>query len=134
MKYAGINYTDGEKVEGKTYQRVEDRYSAWQVKHDNREVQNDETVDKKVMTSEETYNQIQTLTSLDLHATILHHRPGRDRRLWRVRNQHHSRRGRTPRLRPTSMTRRSARSSWKTRCVSSTLARSTATTMTMTAS
>ena len=66
VKYSGIAYTDGEKVEGKTYQRVEDRYSAWQVKHDNRKVQNDETVEKKVMTSEESYNEIQTLTSLDL--------------------------------------------------------------------
>ena len=64
--YRGINYADGVKTEGRTYARVEDRYSAWQVKHDNRQVQNDETVEKKVMTSEETYNQIQTLTSLDL--------------------------------------------------------------------
>ena len=34
--YAGITYTDGEKKEGKAYQRVEERYSAWSVKHDNR--------------------------------------------------------------------------------------------------
>ena len=45
--YKGIVYTDGEKTEGKTYERVEDRYSAWSVKHDNRLVQNDETVTKK---------------------------------------------------------------------------------------
>ena len=36
------------------------------VKHDNRLVQNDETVTKKVVSYEETYNQIETLTSLDL--------------------------------------------------------------------
>ena len=48
VTYLGINYLDGEKREGKTYQRVEDRYSAWSVKHDNRLVQNDETITKKV--------------------------------------------------------------------------------------
>ena len=57
---------DGETRDGKTYQRVEDRYSAWSVKHDNRLVQNDETVTKKVVSYEETYNQIETLTSLDI--------------------------------------------------------------------
>ena len=66
VTYAGINYVDGEKTEGKTYQRVEDRYSAWSVKHDNRRVQNDETITKKVASFEETYNQIETFTSLDL--------------------------------------------------------------------
>ena len=66
VAYLGINYIDGEMVDGKTYQRVEDRYSAWSVKHDNRLVQNDETVTKKVVSYEETYNQIETLTSLDL--------------------------------------------------------------------
>ena len=35
-------------------------------KHDNRLVQNDETVTKKVVSYEETYNQIETFTSLDL--------------------------------------------------------------------
>ena len=66
VEYQGINYTDGEKTEGKTYERVEDRYSAWSVKHDNRLVQNDETITKKVVSYEETYNQIETFTSLDL--------------------------------------------------------------------
>ena len=66
VAYKGINYLDGEKREGKTYQRVEDRYSAWSVKHDNRLVQNDETITKKVVSFEETYNQIETFTSLDL--------------------------------------------------------------------
>ena len=49
VAYLGINYIDGETRDGKTYQRVEDRYSAWSVKHDNRLVQNDETVTKKVV-------------------------------------------------------------------------------------
>ena len=66
VEYKGISYIDGEKTEGKTYQRVEDRYSAWSVRHDNRLVQNDETVTKKVVSYEETYNQIETFTSLDL--------------------------------------------------------------------
>ena len=66
VEYQGINYIDGETRKGKTYQRVEDRYSAWSVKHDNRKVQNDETISKKKASFEETYNQIETFTSLDL--------------------------------------------------------------------
>ena len=66
VTYEGIYYADGERTEGKTYQRVEDRYSAWSVKHDNRLVQNEETVKKSKTSFEETYNQIQTFTSLDL--------------------------------------------------------------------
>ena len=66
VSYLGINYIDGEMVDGKTYQRVSDRYSAWSVKHDNRFVQNKEVVTKKVVSYEETYNQIETLTTLDL--------------------------------------------------------------------
>ena len=66
VEYKGIRYTDGDKREGKTYERVEDRYSAWSVKHDNRLVQNDETVRKSKTSYEETYNQIETFTSLDL--------------------------------------------------------------------
>ena len=66
VAYQGITYADGERREGKAYQRVEDSYSAWSVKHDNRLVQNDETVTKKIVSFEETYNQIETFTSLDL--------------------------------------------------------------------
>ena len=66
VDYLGINYIDGEMRDGKTYQRVEDRYSAWSVKHDNRLVQNDETITKKIVSFEETYNQIETFSSLDL--------------------------------------------------------------------
>ena len=63
VAYQGITYADGERREGKAYQRVEDSYSAWSVKHDNRLVQNDETVTKKIVSFEETYNQIETFTS-----------------------------------------------------------------------
>ena len=66
VTYAGINYINGDIKDGKTYQRVEDRYSAWSVKHDNRKVQNDETISKKIVSYEETYNQIKTFSSLDL--------------------------------------------------------------------
>ena len=66
VTYKGISYVDGERTEGKTYERVEDRYSAWSVKHDNRLVQNDETITKKVVSYEETYNELKTFTSLDL--------------------------------------------------------------------
>ena len=66
VTYAGITYNDGEIRDGKTYQRVEESYSAWSVKHDNRLVQNDETISKKVVSYEETYNQIDTFSSLDL--------------------------------------------------------------------
>ena len=66
VEYIGINYIDGETIDGKTYERITDRYSAWSVKHDNRLVQNDETISKKVVSYEETYNQIETMASLDL--------------------------------------------------------------------
>ena len=61
-----MTYIDGEERVGKTYSRVEDRYLAWSVKHDNRRVQNDETVGEKKASYQETYSQIETLTSADL--------------------------------------------------------------------
>ena len=66
VEYQGINYIDGEKHEGKTQQRVEDRYVAWSRKHDNRKAPNDETVTATKTSFEETYNQIETFSSLDL--------------------------------------------------------------------
>ena len=66
VTYEGILYTDGATKEGKTYQRIVDRYSAWSARHDNRLVQNEETISKKVASFEETYNQIETFSSLDL--------------------------------------------------------------------
>ena len=66
ITYEGILYADGDKTEGKTYERIVDRHSAWSVKHDNRLVQNEETISKKVVSYEETYNQLETFTSLDL--------------------------------------------------------------------
>ena len=66
VMYQGITYIDGEERVGKTYSRVEDRYLAWSVKHDNRRVQNDETVGEKKASYQETYSQIETLTSADL--------------------------------------------------------------------
>ena len=66
VAYQGMTYIDGEERVGKTYSRVEDRYLAWSVKHDNRRVQNDETVGEKKASYQETYSQIETLTSADL--------------------------------------------------------------------
>ena len=66
VAYQGITYIDGEERVGKTYSRVEDRYLAWSVQHDNRRVQNDETVGEKKASYQETYSQIETLTSADL--------------------------------------------------------------------
>ena len=101
----GISYTDGEKTEGKTYQRVEDRYSAWSVKHDNRLVQNDETVRKsKVASFEETYNEIKTFTSLDLMQRFSCISAGRDCGHRRLRHVHHrgagAQRGQDQQVRP----------------------------------
>ena len=66
VTYQGIHYRDGERTEGKTYQIVISRKIAWSRKHDNRLVQNDESVTTKVVSYDETYNKIRTFSSIDL--------------------------------------------------------------------
>ena len=50
VTYLGINYIDGDMRTARRTSAYEDSYSAWSVKHDNRLVQNDETITKKVVT------------------------------------------------------------------------------------
>ena len=66
VEYQGIHYTDGEYNEGVTHEVEVGRHVEWSVKHDNRLVQNDETINKKKVSYEETFNKIRTFSSLDL--------------------------------------------------------------------
>ena len=59
------------------------------MKHDNRLVQNDETITKKVVSYEETYNQIETFTSLDLMQRFSATAQGENRWHRWVRHKHH---------------------------------------------
>ena len=65
-KYEGIYYRDGEKTEGETRTIEIDHRVGWSIKHDNRLVQNDEVIKRKVMSYEEEFNKIRSLTSLDV--------------------------------------------------------------------
>ena len=47
--YVGIYYADGEKHEGPTRSIEVDRHLGWSVKHDNRLVQNDERITRKIV-------------------------------------------------------------------------------------
>ena len=47
--YTGIYYADGEKSEGPTRSIEVDRHLGWSIKHDNRLVQNDETITRKIV-------------------------------------------------------------------------------------
>ena len=64
--YVGIYYGDGEKDEGLTRSIEVDRHLGWSVKHDNRLVQNDERIIRKIVSFEETFNKLRTFSSLDL--------------------------------------------------------------------
>ena len=66
VTFQGINYRDGEKREGVTQSIEVDRHLGWSIKHDNRLVQNDETITRKIMSFEETFNKLRTFSSLDL--------------------------------------------------------------------
>ena len=66
VEYQGIHYTDGEYSEGVTHEVEVGRHVEWSVKHDNRLVQNDETINKKKVSYEETFNKIRTFSSFDL--------------------------------------------------------------------
>ena len=66
VKFEGIHYRDGEKIEGKTHEIETDRRIGWSRRHDNRLAQNDETVNVKLVSFEETFNKLRTFTSFDL--------------------------------------------------------------------
>ena len=66
VTFQGINYRDGQKTEGRTRSIEVDRHLGWSVKHDNRLVQNDERITRKIVSFEETFNKLRTFSSLDL--------------------------------------------------------------------
>ena len=66
VRFEGIHYRDGDKIEGKTHEIETDRRIGWSRKHDNRLAQNEETVNVKVVSFEETFNKLRTFSSFDL--------------------------------------------------------------------
>ena len=64
--FSGIVYRDGDRTEGATRSIEVDRRIGWSRKHDNRLVANDETVNEKIASFNETFNKLRTFTSLDL--------------------------------------------------------------------
>ena len=64
--FSAINYRDGALSEGEKRTVELDRELAWSRKHDNRLVQNKETVAEKVLTYDETFNKLRSSTSLDI--------------------------------------------------------------------
>ena len=62
----GTFIRDGELDEGKVQTIERDYRIGWSRKHDNRLVQNHETVDVSVMIYKESYNKLRTLTSMDV--------------------------------------------------------------------
>ena len=66
VTFEGIHYRDGEMKEGDTQEIEVDRRIGWTRRHDNRLVQNDEQVNVKIMSFEETFNKLRTFTSADL--------------------------------------------------------------------
>ena len=66
VKFEGITYKDGEKIEGKTTSVEIDHRMGWSRKIDNRKVANRVTVAEKIMSFEETFNKLRSLTSLDI--------------------------------------------------------------------
>ena len=66
LVYRGITYRDGEKKIGTKRATVLSRELVWSRKHDNRLVQNRETVNEKKFKSNETFNKIRTFSSADL--------------------------------------------------------------------
>ena len=66
VTYEGIYYKDGKQEEGKTTTVEIDHRLGWSRKLDNRKVANKVTVAEKIMSYEETFNKLRTLTSLDI--------------------------------------------------------------------
>ena len=66
VQFTGIVYRDGEREEGATRSIEVDRRIGWSRKHDNRLVANEENVNVKIASFNETYNRLRTFTSFDL--------------------------------------------------------------------
>ena len=66
VTFEGIYYKDGKQIEGKTTTVEIDHRIGWSRKLDNRKVANKVTVAEKIISFEETFNKLRTLTSLDI--------------------------------------------------------------------
>ena len=66
VKFEAINYRDGEKIEGETRVAEIDHRIGWSRKLDNRKVANSVTVTEKIISFEETFNKLRSLSSLDI--------------------------------------------------------------------
>ena len=66
VTFEGIYYKDGKQIEGKTTTVEIDHRIGWSRKLDNRKVANSVTVAEKIISFEETFNKLRTLTSLDI--------------------------------------------------------------------
>ena len=66
IQYEGIYYADGKQIEGKTTTVEIDHRVGWSRKIDNTKVANRVTVAEKIMSFEETFNKLRTLSSLDI--------------------------------------------------------------------
>lgn len=66
VTFTGIVYRDGEKTEGETRSVEVNRRIGWSRKHDNRLVANQEDVNVKIASFNESYNKLRTFTSFDL--------------------------------------------------------------------
>ena len=64
--FEGIHYRDGELTEGETRTIETDRRLGWSRMHDNRLVANKQTVKETILSYDETFNKLRTLTSLDV--------------------------------------------------------------------
>ena len=64
--FKAVNYRDGKLIEGFKSTVEIDRELAWSRRHDNRQVQNKETVLEKILTFDETFNKLRTKTSLSI--------------------------------------------------------------------
>lgn len=65
-KCVGITYTDGQKIEGPTTTVEIDQHIGWSRRLDNRLVANKVTVSEKIMSFEESFNKLRSLSSLDI--------------------------------------------------------------------
>ena len=66
VKFEGVNYADGDKMSGVTTTVEIDHRVGWSRRIDNRKVANKVTVAEKIISFEETFNKLRTLTSLDI--------------------------------------------------------------------
>lgn len=66
VKFEAIHYRDGEKTEGATRTVEIEHRLGWSRLHDNRQAQNHEEHEQSILSYDETFNKLRTLTSVDV--------------------------------------------------------------------